>query len=158
MFERALDHLPVTKELPLSRPDASVRHVKLAVAQKSIDAYNRRDLFALRALNDERVELDWSAARGLTAGIYRGRDAVLRFFSDFFATFESITIEPQCFIVTDGSILIPNVARVRGRDGIEAVARSTVALTVNRSTISLIRLCHEPQAGSIDAPLPPDGR
>jgi hypothetical protein len=35
------------------------------LVQRQIEAYNRRDFDALRALNHAEVEVDWSAARGL---------------------------------------------------------------------------------------------
>jgi hypothetical protein len=34
------------------------------IAERGLDAFNQRDLEALRALNDPDVELDWSASRG----------------------------------------------------------------------------------------------
>jgi hypothetical protein len=40
------------------------------VVRAALDAYTRRDFGALRALNHSHVELDWSASRGLAAGLY----------------------------------------------------------------------------------------
>jgi ketosteroid isomerase-like protein len=42
------------------------------MARRSLVAFNRRDFEALRTLNNPDVELDWSASRGLEAGVYRG--------------------------------------------------------------------------------------
>jgi hypothetical protein len=35
------------------------------IVQHSIEAYNRRDFEAIRAITDPDVEVDWSASRGL---------------------------------------------------------------------------------------------
>ena len=72
--------------------------------------------------------------------MYRGIDAVLRFYADYFDTFERVVIEPECFVEAGQSVVIPNVARMRGRDGIEVAARSTLAFTVLAGKVSCIRL------------------
>ena len=43
----------------------------------------------------DRVELDRSRSRGVMAGVYRGREAALRFFAWYFDAFEEIVIEPE---------------------------------------------------------------
>jgi hypothetical protein len=48
------------------------------IAERTLDAFNRRDLAALRSLNDRHAEFDWSASLGPEAGVYRGIDAVMR--------------------------------------------------------------------------------
>jgi ketosteroid isomerase-like protein len=109
------------------------------VAQRAIAAYNRRDFDALRALNHADVEVDWSASRGLEAGVYRGRDEVLRFFENFLEMFEDVQIVPEGFIPAGASIVVPNSAQLRGRDGIETVARSTLAFEIRDGQV--VRLC-----------------
>ena len=39
------------------------------LAQRMIDAYNHRDLAGLRAVFDTDSELDWSASKGVEAGV-----------------------------------------------------------------------------------------
>ena len=39
------------------------------IVRKTLDAYSRRDIEALRALNHPDMELDWSASRGSLAGV-----------------------------------------------------------------------------------------
>jgi ketosteroid isomerase-like protein len=109
------------------------------VAQRSIDAYNRRDVEALRALDDPDIELDFSASRGVEAGVYRGVEAVLRLHRAYFEAFEEIVIEPDRFIDAGDSVVVPNVSRSRGRGGIEVPARSTFVFTVRDGEI--IRIC-----------------
>ncbi len=93
------------------------------IARRAIDAYNRRDLDALRSVNDPDVEFDWSSSLGPEAGIYRGIDAVLRLHAAYFDAFTEITIEPECFIDAGEAVVVPNGSRSRGRDGIEVHTR-----------------------------------
>jgi ketosteroid isomerase-like protein len=109
------------------------------VARRSIDAYNRRDVEALRALDHPDIELDFSASRGVEAGVYRGIEAVLRLHRTYFETFEEIVIKPDRFIDAGESVVVPNVSRSRGRGGIEVPARSTFVFTVRDGEI--IRIC-----------------
>lgn len=115
------------------------RRASVEVVRRSIAAYNERDLDGLRALNHSDVEVDWSASRGLDAGVYKGLSDVLGFFQTFFDTFDQVRIEPERFIECGDSVVVPNVAHFRGRDGIEAVARSAFVFEVHRGQVT--RLC-----------------
>jgi ketosteroid isomerase-like protein len=95
------------------------------IVRAAIDAFNRRDLKAWDALSHPDVEVDWSGSRGLEAGVYRGREETNRFVRTF-ETFERVVTEPERFIESGDSVVVPNSARFRGRDGIETVARTTV--------------------------------
>jgi len=108
--------------------------------RRSLDAYARRDVEALRALNDPDVELDWSASLGWLAGVYRGFEEALRFYNDYFEAFDEIVIEPERFIEAGDAVVVPNIARQRGRDGIEVSARSTLVFTLRDRKILGIRL------------------
>lgn len=109
------------------------------VVQRGIAAYNRRDFEELRRLNHPELVLDWSASRGLGAGVYRGEDEAMRFYRDFLETFEEVRIEPERFIESGDSVVVPNVARVRGRDGVETVARSSFVFDIRDGRI--VRIC-----------------
>jgi ketosteroid isomerase-like protein len=113
------------------------------LARQSLDAYARRDVEALRALNHPDMELDWSASHGFQAGVYRGFDAALRFYEEYFDAFQEIVFEPLSFIDAGDSVVVPNVAHQRGRDGIEVSARSALVFTVRGSRISRICLYQE---------------
>jgi ketosteroid isomerase-like protein len=108
-----------------------------------IDDFNRRDLDALRAIHDPDVEVDWSASRGLGAGVYQGIDAVLGLYADAFDAWEEIIVEPDCLRDAGESVVVPNVGRVRGREGIEVLARSAVVFTVRRRKVSRVCLYQE---------------
>jgi ketosteroid isomerase-like protein len=106
------------------------------------------------------VEVDWSASRGIEAGVYRGFDAVLRFYTGYFDAFEEIAFEEARFIEAGDSVVIPNVARTRGREGIEVVTRGTFVMTFHRQKIIRLRLYQDTDqalnaVGLLDEPSPP---
>jgi ketosteroid isomerase-like protein len=111
----------------------------IEIVRQSLDAFTRRDVDALRALNDPALEVDWSASGSWFAGVYRGIDEALRFYAGFFEVFEEIVIEPDCFTDVGESVVVPNVSRSRGRDGVEVFARSTLVYTVRDR--KLTRIC-----------------
>jgi ketosteroid isomerase-like protein len=113
------------------------------VVRRAIAAYNRRDFEAMRALNHPDVEVDWSASRGLEAGVHRGQEEVLRFYRDFLETFEEVRIEPEGFIESGDSVIVPNSTQIRGRDGIETVARSALAFELRGGRVARVRLYQE---------------
>jgi ketosteroid isomerase-like protein len=88
------------------------------------------------------VEVDWSASRGLEAGVYQGRAEVNRFHRTF-ELFESVVVEPERFIVAGDSVIVPNSARFRGRAGIETVAWSIVGYELHGGRIARICLYQE---------------
>jgi uncharacterized protein len=114
-------------------------HKNVKLVRKALDAYTRRDVEALRKLADPDVELDWSASRGWLAGVYRGFDETMRFYTGYFEAFDEIVIEPDRLIDAGDSIVVPNVAHQRGRDGIQVSARSTLVFTVRNG--KLLRIC-----------------
>jgi ketosteroid isomerase-like protein len=113
------------------------------LVRTTILAFNRRDLEALTALNHFDVQVDWSASRGVEAGVYQGWDEVLRFYQRYFEAFEEIEIEPDRFIEAGDSVVVPNHGQVRGRDGVEAVARSALVFEVRSGRIARICLFQE---------------
>jgi ketosteroid isomerase-like protein len=113
------------------------------VVRRSLDAFSRRDVKTLRSLNDPSMELDWSESKSWLAGIYRGLDAALRFYEGYYEAFSATRIEPDCFIEAGESVVVPNVAHQRGRDGIEVTARATFVFTLRDGRIISIRLYQE---------------
>jgi ketosteroid isomerase-like protein len=111
----------------------------IEIVTRALDAYGRRDIETLRALSDPDVELDWSASRGFQARVYTGIDASLKFYSEYFDVFDKITFEIERITAIDDSVIVLNLARQRGRDGIEVTARSALLFTVRDARI--IRIC-----------------
>jgi ketosteroid isomerase-like protein len=127
----------VSDQQPADEP--SMPETNVEIVGRSITAYNQRDLESLRSLNHPEVELDWSASRGLEAGVYQGLEAVMAFYENFFETFARIEIEPDRFIDSGDLVVVPNTAQTRGRDGIETVARSALLFEVSGGRIA--RIC-----------------
>jgi len=113
------------------------------IVRRAIAAYNRRDFEAMGALNHPDVELDWSASRGLEAGVYQGWGEVMRFYQNFLGTFQGVVIEPDRFIESGNLVVVPNTAQIRGRDGIETVARSAFVFEVRSGRLARICLYQE---------------
>jgi ketosteroid isomerase-like protein len=113
------------------------------IVRASIDAYNRRDFEAMRALNHPDTEVDWSVSRGLQAGVYRRWEEVEPFYRSFLETFEEVIVEPKRFIESGDSVVVPNSTRFRGRDGIETIARSAFLFEVRDSRITRMSLYQE---------------
>ena len=119
--------------------------VSVEIVKGSLEAYNRRDFDAIRAVSDPDLEVDWSASRGLEAGVYRGVEEAVGFYRTFLDTFEKIEIEAECFIESGASVVVPNTAYLRGRDGIATAARSAFVFEVRGERIARIRLFQETQ-------------
>jgi ketosteroid isomerase-like protein len=83
------------------------------VVRRAIDAYNRRDLQAMKAEAHSDVEVDWSASRGLEAGVYRGFEETDAFYENWFDMFET-RLEPERLIESGDRVLVPNTAVTRG--------------------------------------------
>jgi len=120
------------------------------VVRRVLDAYSRRDIEALRALHHPDLELDWSASRGSLAAVYRGFEDALRFYAEYYETFESTVVVADCFIDAGDSVVVPNVAYQRGRDGIEVSARSTLVYTVRGGKVTRVCL-YQDRAEALNA-------
>jgi ketosteroid isomerase-like protein len=109
------------------------------IVRRGVAAYNRRDFEGLRALNAPVVEVDWSASRGPEAGVYQGLEEVIGFYENFLGAWEEVTIQPHDFIESGDSVVVPNTTHLRGRDGIETVARSAFVFELRGGRI--VRIC-----------------
>lgn len=120
------------------QPSANVE-----IVRRSLDAFAQRDVDTMRALNAPDLVLDWSASVGWLAGVYRGFDDALRFYEGYFEAFQTTVIVADRYIETGDSVVVPNVAHQRGRDGIEVSARGTFVFTLRNRKITRICLYQE---------------
>ena len=81
-----------------------------------------------RFMSDD-IEIDWSRSPAPYRGVYRGREAALRFGEEL-GIWEEAQIEPDEFIVAGDDVLVPHVVRLRGRDGLEVKVRATYVYTM----------------------------
>jgi ketosteroid isomerase-like protein len=108
--------------------------------RRAIAAFNERDLDAAALYLDPGVEVDWSRSLGVDAGIYHGLDAASAFWASWLDLFQEFTLEADDFIECQEHVIVPNLTRMRGRDGIEVEARSASVVTLRNGLILEWRL------------------
>jgi ketosteroid isomerase-like protein len=111
--------------------------------RRQTEAWNRRDLKTWMASFHRDAELDWSRSRGPLKGVYRGEGELEVFWHEFWSTFEDVQIEMHGFTEASTEVVVPNTAHMRGRQGIEVVARSTFVFTVENGRITRFRMFQE---------------
>jgi ketosteroid isomerase-like protein len=121
------------------------------------DSWNRRDLAAWLDSFYPDGEIDWSRARGPLKGFYRGSGELEVFWDAFWTTFEDVQIEMHGFTEVGSDVVVPNTAHVRGRDGIEVIARSAFVFTVENGQITRLRLFQEGAEALEAVGLPEEG-
>jgi ketosteroid isomerase-like protein len=117
--------------------------VNVEIVRKAIEAGNRRDVAAARALWHSDAEVDWSRSLGPWKGVYRGRAEIERFQNEFWSTFEENEVEPHGFTQAGSDVVVPNTTHMRGRGGVEVIARSTFVYTVEDGQITRLRMFQE---------------
>src|SRR5215216_6554695 len=113
------------------------------IVQRGIEAFNRRDLRKWLASFRSGAEIDWSRSRGPLKGFYRGHRELEVFWDAFWSTFDDVQVEYHGFTEVGSEVVVPNTAHIRGRQGIEVVARSTFVYTVENGQITRHRLFQE---------------
>ena len=100
------------------------------IVRAYIDSINRDDWVAPATgfMHDD-VVIDWSRSPAPYRGVYRGREAALRFAEEL-QVWESARIEPSNFIDAGDDVLVPHVVHLRGRDGIEVDVQATYVYTM----------------------------
>ena len=114
------------------------------IARASVGPFNRGDMDAAMKDVAPNAEFDWSRALGPYAGVYRP-DQIRRAIADFTATFESARWEPDEFIDAGEHVVMVGTICLRGRDGIEATARTTFVSTIRDGAIERVSLYQERQ-------------
>jgi ketosteroid isomerase-like protein len=107
------------------------------------EAWNRRDLTAWLASFHSDGELDWSRSRGPLKGVYRGHGRLKTFWGEFWSTFQDVQVEMHGLTEVGAEVVVPNTAHLRGREGIEVIAKSAFVFTVENGQITRLRLFQE---------------
>lgn len=118
--------------------------------QRGIEAWNGRDLTTWVGLFHPDAELDWSRSHGPLMHVYRGHAGLETFWDAWFSTFEQVHLETHGFTEAGSEVVVPNTAQIRGRQGIEVIARSTFVFTVANGQITRLRMFQE-QAEALEA-------
>ena len=111
--------------------------------RRHIEVWNLRDLTTWLASFHPDAEIDWSRSRGPFKGVYRGHGEHEVFWGEFWSTFEDVQIEMHDFTEVGSEVVMPNTAHLRGRDGIEVIARSTFVFTVENGQVTRLRMFQE---------------
>jgi ketosteroid isomerase-like protein len=113
------------------------------VVQRSLDAWNRRDLTGWLATFHPDAEIDWTRAQGPFKGAYRGHSEHRAFWEVFWSTWEDLSVESYGFTEAGSQVVYSNTAHFRGRDGIEVSAKSTLVSTIENGQITRLRMFQE---------------
>jgi ketosteroid isomerase-like protein len=105
------------------------------VVRRAIEAFNRRDVLAATRDNAPDVEVDWSRSSGVEGGIYRGNAAATRFWNTFFEVFDRVVVTPEEVIEQGDHVIVMDLSRMWGRDGIEVEARNAHVVTLRNGRI-----------------------
>jgi ketosteroid isomerase-like protein len=65
------------------------------------------------------------------------------FSEEFWSTFEDVQIETYGWTESGSEVVCSNTAHIRGREGIEVVARSAFVFTVENGQITRLRMFQE---------------
>jgi quinol monooxygenase YgiN/ketosteroid isomerase-like protein len=122
--EVAIHEIAETQPFP-GRPGGSTSDGNEIV--RATDAWSRGDFDGVIENWADDAVLDWSRSHGLDAGVYRGKDEIRAFFERLVEPFSELRAEllEDPTEVATGVWVVENVVYVRGRDGIEAQAKST---------------------------------
>jgi ketosteroid isomerase-like protein len=113
------------------------------IVRSHLEAWNRRDKAAYVASFRSDAEIDWSRARALFRGFYRGREEQKAFWDEFWSTFEDSQLEIHSMTEAGSEVVVWNTGHMWGREGIEVTARSALVFTVENGEITRLRLFQE---------------
>ena len=107
----------------------------MEIVKAKIDAYNREDwdVFVFKDAAPG-FELDFSRAVGPWRGVF-GLDQSRRVLGEIRETWESARLEPHEFIEAGDLVVVPGTQHVKGRGGIEVVARGAYMWTIRNGAI-----------------------
>jgi ketosteroid isomerase-like protein len=107
----------------MSTPSES-EAANVETVRKAVDAFNRRDIEALRELGGDDFEYDWSRSMGPNADIYRGTDRFFEFVSDQWDLFEDMRLDINEYIPRGNHVIITTTVHGRGRQGVPVSANA----------------------------------
>lgn len=112
----------------------------IELVRKLFEAVNRLDDQAALAICHPDFEIDWTRSRGPERGMYRGHDGYRRLTTTYREVFDKITYEPEEYIESGDDVVVPHVATLRHRDGIETTARAVFVYTVEDGQVVRFRM------------------
>ena len=114
------------------------------IVRASLDARNRGDWEALRAVFASDCEFDYSRSKGLSPGVYRGSEAVMRMVDEYSEVFEEFGWEPDEFIDAGDAVVVPGRFYSRGKgSGVETGAWGVEVHWLVDGKVVRWRLCQD---------------
>ena len=125
----------------MSAPSSSSStEAQLETVRAAVDAFNRRDVEAMRALGGDDFVYDWSRSMAPNRGIYRGPEGFIEFAEEQWDMFSELQIEPQELIPRGDHVVVPITVRARGREDIPVSANSAMLYTFEGGRLVRITL------------------
>ena len=121
------------------------------LARRSADAYNRRDLPALREIYTEDAEVHTLLAGGTEGECYRGHEGLRRWLEENAETWEAISFE--ALEIREGREWVLVCGRLKGRgiaSGVEIDAPAFLAARVRDGRIAYLRAHQEESAAEAE--------
>jgi len=112
----------------------------LAIARRYVEAWSQGDVDDLLGHVDPRVEVDWSESHAPYAGVYHGIEGWNKLFAETRTAFSEAWSEVHEYVERGPHVAIANTAHMRGRDGLEVTARSTLVMTFDGDRIVAAKL------------------
>ena len=109
-----------------------------------IDAFNREDLEAAYKRLGSDFELDFSRAVGPVSGVFK-LDQVRALLDEFFGVWEAVRFEVDEIVEAGDLVVALWTGHVKGRDGIEAQARTAWVWTIRDGTVERVCFYQERQ-------------
>jgi hypothetical protein len=115
---------------------------KVELVRTAIDAFNRRDTEAMRAMA-EHAEYDWTRSVSPNRGVYRGVEGIFEFIDDQWSIFEEVHLEVLEMVPVGDHVVATIVTHSRGREGVEVTARSAQLFTFDDERMVRMTLYQE---------------
>jgi uncharacterized protein len=112
------------------------------IVRRVLDARNQGDVETVMAHAAPDIEFDLSASPGPFAGVYKGREAVLRLWRAWSEVFSEMTWEAEGFIERGDAVVVPVRFHSRGRgSGVETIARAVHVYWLRDRKVVRYRQC-----------------
>jgi len=119
---------------------------RVEIVRRYFEAWETGDFEDTLKELDTRITVDWSESKAPYARVYTGLAGARQLYEELRQTFEDARIDAHDLIEAGPCVAARNTAYLRGRAGIEVVARSTIVFTFDGGKIVEIRLFQEHSA------------
>jgi SnoaL-like domain len=113
---------------------------RVAIIRKCFEAWTTDRFESVAHHLDPAVQVNWCDSRAPYRGIYAGHAGWRQLFGQIRSMFAEVWSEPHDFVVAGQHVAVPHTARMRGRDGIEVAATSTIVFTFLGVRVVALRL------------------